>query len=63
VLYAATHFLVKFQAIAIGCLFSVVLFKYPVEIKMPASLKVLTNLLAFAIIILIRYDDFITIKN
>jgi peptidoglycan/LPS O-acetylase OafA/YrhL len=62
-LYAVTHFLVKFQAIAVGCLFSIFLFKYPAEIKISVTLKVITNLLAFAVIILIRYDDFVTIKN
>jgi peptidoglycan/LPS O-acetylase OafA/YrhL len=62
-LYAASHFLIKFQSIAVGCLFSVFLFKYPTELKIAATVKVLVNLVAFAIIILIKYNDFVSLQS
>jgi peptidoglycan/LPS O-acetylase OafA/YrhL len=63
VLYAISHFLIKFLPIAVGCLFSVFLFKYPIKLKLNTVVKVLTNLGAFVLIILIRYDDFVSLQS
>jgi len=62
-LYALTHYLYKFQSIATGCLFSVLVFKYSVTNTMTATTKVITNLLAFVAIFVIQYNDFFTVQS
>lgn len=63
VLYAFTHFLVKFQSIAIGCLFSVLMFKYPVDKDILTKNKVILNVLAIILILAIQYNDFLTLQS
>ena len=63
VLYTLTHFLIKFQAIAVGCLFSVLMFKYPISKNLSVYFKVISNLTAFFIIIIIRYDNFFSVQS
>lgn len=63
IFYAATHLLNKFQAIAIGCFYAVLIFKYPIHIAISKPLKVITNLLAISVILLFQYDDFFSLRN
>lgn len=63
VFYAATHLLNKFQAIAIGCFYAVLIFKYPIGVRISKPLKVITNLLAIGVILLFQYDDFFSLRN
>lgn len=63
VLYALTHLLIKFQAIAVGCLFSVLTFKYTVNSLPVKKLKVIFNIIAFALIFFIQYDDLFSLRN
>ena len=63
VLYSFTHYLIKFQAIAIGCLFSVVTFKYPDFIKGVYKNKLLFNIIAILILFFIQYNDNFRLRN
>ena len=63
VFYGATHLLSKFQAIAIGCLFAVITFKYSVEFNISIAVKVISNLIAIGIILFLRYDDFFSLTS
>ncbi|MBC7400094.1 MAG: acyltransferase [Mucilaginibacter sp.] len=60
-LYAFAHYFIKFQPIAVGCLFAVIAFKY--EFKQSALIKVIANLIAFALVFLLRYDDFFSLRD
>lgn len=62
ILTAFTHYLIKFQAIGVGCLFSVFVFKFPLNNKLAKS-KVFTNLLAIFLIGYIQYDNLFTVKD
>ncbi|HEY5327827.1 MAG TPA: acyltransferase, partial [Mucilaginibacter sp.] len=62
ILYAFTHYLIKFQAIAVGCLFSVLTFKYPIG-KNIIKTKVIFNILAISTILYIQYDNFFSVKS
>ncbi|HWD86978.1 MAG TPA: acyltransferase [Mucilaginibacter sp.] len=61
--YVATHVLSKFQPIAIGCLFAVLLFKYPKLAAIPNTVKIITNLLAIAVVLYLRYDNFFSMES
>jgi len=61
--YAFTHFIFKFQAIAVGCLFSVLVFKYPVSKRVFGIGKVVFNILAFFLILVIPYDDLFNLES
>ena len=63
VLYALTHYLIKFQAIGVGCLFSVLTFKYSFNKKILTKTKVITNILAIFLILFIQYNDFFSVQN
>ena len=63
ILYAFSHYLIKFQAIAVGCLFSVLVFKYSFKNIGFIKAKVPVNLLAIVLIVYIQYDDFLTIRS
>jgi peptidoglycan/LPS O-acetylase OafA/YrhL len=63
VLYIFSHYLIKFQAIAIGCLFSVLTFKYSINKKITNLVKIATNIIAILLIYYIQYDDLLTITN
>ncbi|MGN7986689.1 acyltransferase family protein [Pedobacter sp. 22226] len=63
IFYSLTHYSIKFQPIAVGCLFAILWFKYP-SFKFPGmGNKDLINLVGFAFIVLIRYDNFFSLKN
>ena len=63
ILYAVTHFLIKFQAIAVGCLFSVLLFKYNFNNAIIVKTKLITNSVAIFLALIMEYDNFFTIKS
>jgi peptidoglycan/LPS O-acetylase OafA/YrhL len=63
VLYAFTHYLIKFQAIAVGCLFSVLTFKYAVNATIFAKTKIFGNILAIFLVLFIQYDDFFSLQS
>jgi peptidoglycan/LPS O-acetylase OafA/YrhL len=61
VFVAFTHFFIKFQAIAVGCLFSVITFKYPLNIN--TTQKLVTNILAILVILGMQYNNFFNVKD
>jgi peptidoglycan/LPS O-acetylase OafA/YrhL len=61
VLIAFTHYFIKFQAIAVGCLFSVITFKYPFNIN--TTQKLITNIIAVIAILCMRYDNYFNVKD
>ncbi len=61
--YAFTHFTIKFQAIAVGCLFSVLVFKYPINKWFSGKAKIILNLLAFLLILFIPYSDLFNLES
>jgi len=63
VLYALAHYLIKFQAIGVGCLFSVLTFKYSFNKKILIKTKVIINILAIFLILFIQYNDFFSLQN
>ncbi|RWY57352.1 acyltransferase family protein [Mucilaginibacter gilvus] len=58
-LYALTHFLVKFQAISLGCFFSVLCFKGYLNF---GKLRPFITVICLVIIFWIKYDDFFSLK-
>jgi peptidoglycan/LPS O-acetylase OafA/YrhL len=60
---AFTHYLIKFQAIAVGCLFSILVFKYSAYINIASSTRLILNVLAFGLILFVRYDNFFSVGN
>jgi len=62
-IYAFTHFMIKFQAIAVGCLFSVIIFKYPGIKNTLSQSKLIGNIIAIFLILFIHYDDLFTLDN
>jgi len=62
-LYIATHVLSKFQPIAIGCLFAVLVFKYPLLAVISKPVKIITNLLAIVVIWYLHYDNFFSMES
>jgi len=63
VLYAFTHFIIKFQAIAVGCLFAVLMFKYPISKWVSGRAKIIFNIIAFVLIVMIPYDDLYNLES
>jgi len=65
VLYAFTHYFIKFQSISVGCLFSIITFKEGFNntfFNFIQSYKVPLNILAFFLIFYLGYDDFYSLK-
>lgn len=63
VLYAFTHYLIKFQSIAVGCLFSVLTFKYSFNTRILIKTKVITSILVVSLLLFIKYNDNFTLRN
>jgi peptidoglycan/LPS O-acetylase OafA/YrhL len=63
ILYGLTHYLIKFHAIAVGCLFSVLMFKYPFYKSISATTKLITNIIAIALLPYIHYNDYFNLSN
>ena len=63
VFYVATHLLIKFQQIATGCLFAVLIFKYPLLTAISKPVKIITNLSAFVVIFYVQYDNFFSLQS
>jgi len=61
--YFFTHYLIKFQGIAVGCFFSVLLFKYPLDKWIFGRFKGVLNVLAFVLILIIPYDDLFNLES
>jgi peptidoglycan/LPS O-acetylase OafA/YrhL len=57
-----THYLIKFQAIAVGCFFSIMMFKYPVG-HVLIKTKIIANILAVFLIFYIHYDNLFTVND
>ncbi len=62
-LYAFTHFLIKFQAIAVGCFCSICMFKYADVKSVFAKYKLMGNVAAILIIFSIGYNDLLDLQN
>jgi peptidoglycan/LPS O-acetylase OafA/YrhL len=63
IFYAFTHYLIKFQSIAVGCLFSVFAFKYSFNTRFSNKTKVITNIVAIFLLLAMKYDDFFCLRN
>jgi peptidoglycan/LPS O-acetylase OafA/YrhL len=55
-----THYLIKFQGITVGCLFSVLVFKYPFIVN--NKMKVAANILAIVLILWIHCEGYFSLK-
>lgn len=62
ILYAVTHYFIKFQAIAIGCLFSVLTINKSFDSAYLSKTKVAGNVLAIFLIFYLKYDSFYSIR-
>lgn len=62
VLYGFTHYIIKFQAISIGCLFSIFTFKKKFDKQWLRKYKVIGNLVGLFLIFYLNYDPFYTTK-
>ncbi|MDB5011505.1 MAG: Peptidoglycan/LPS O-acetylase OafA/YrhL, contains acyltransferase and SGNH-hydrolase domain [Mucilaginibacter sp.] len=62
ILYAFTHYFIKFQAIAVGCLFSVLTINKTFDSIYLSKTKVAGNLIAIFLIFYLNYDNFYSIK-
>jgi len=62
IVYAGTHYLIKFQSIAVGCLFSVLMFKNYFNFTFISKYKVIINLLIIASFFFIQYDQNYSVK-
>ena len=51
------NYLIKFQGISVGCLFSVAMFKYPFRLSQTVKI---TNIVAIFLIFVIHYEGYIT---
>lgn len=61
--YYFTHYLIKFQSIATGCLLSLLVFQNRFNYKWLLKYKIAGNLLALGLIFYLGYDGFYTIKT
>jgi peptidoglycan/LPS O-acetylase OafA/YrhL len=62
-LYFLTHFFIKFQGIATGCFLSIICFKLKWKLSPILSLRYLINPAIFAAILLLKFNDFLTIGS
>lgn len=63
VFYVITHYLIKFHAIAVGCLFSVLTFKYSFHKSFVSRNKVIFNILAIFLMLYLGYTDFFSLRD
>ena len=62
ILYAPTHFLIKFQSIAIGCFYAILMFKFPAHQNLLRG-KLVLNIIAIVLIWYIYYNDNFNLEN
>ncbi len=62
-LYAGTHYLIKFQGIAVGCLLSVLVFKNIIKLQALQKFKIAINLIVIAILCFLKYDENYSIET
>lgn len=62
ILYAFTHMAIKFQGIAVGCLFSILSFKIKSYHDIIGRYKILGNVLALSLMIFLQLNFFYSIK-
>ncbi|MFD0767285.1 acyltransferase family protein [Mucilaginibacter lutimaris] len=62
ILYAFTHYLIKFQGIGVGCFVSILAFKGILDTTALFRYKWAGNLIAIFLIFYIGYDDFYSVK-
>lgn len=62
VFYAFSHYFIKFQAIAVGCMFSIFAFSSVMSSNWILTYKLAGNLIAIFLVFYLRYDDFYSIK-
>jgi peptidoglycan/LPS O-acetylase OafA/YrhL len=60
--YYFSHYLIKFQAISVGCLLSVLTFNKTFDYKYLADTKLAGNLVAVFLIFYLKFDDFYSIQ-
>jgi len=63
VLYYFTHYLIKFQCIAVGCLFALLSFNKAFDREWIMKTKIVGNVLAIFMIFYLNFDDFYTVKT
>ncbi|MEZ2339357.1 acyltransferase family protein [Mucilaginibacter sp. RCC_168] len=62
VFYGFTHYLIKFQAISVGCLFSLMVSSGTFDKRWLKSTKIIGNVLAIILIFYLQYDPLYSIK-
>ena len=62
IIYAASHYLIKFQSIAVGCLCAVLLFKNYINLDLITKYKLHFNILVIVSFFFIQYDENFSIK-
>ncbi|MEN0056466.1 MAG: acyltransferase [Mucilaginibacter sp.] len=60
--YAFTHYFIKFQGIAVGCLFSILAFGRFFDTQWITTTKILGNTVALFLVFYLGFDDFYSIK-
>lgn len=63
IIFAFAHYLIKFQPIAIGCLFSVLTFKYSFKSEIFSKFKIYLNLLLIFLILVMKYNDDFNLRS
>jgi peptidoglycan/LPS O-acetylase OafA/YrhL len=61
-IYAATHYLIKFQSISVGCLCAVMTFKNFFNFKSILKYKLYTNMVIIASLFFLQYDQNYSVK-
>ncbi|RFZ85525.1 acyltransferase [Mucilaginibacter terrenus] len=60
--YFITHYFIKFQSIATGCLLALLVFRKVLDQSWLQTTKVPGNLVALVLIVWLRFDDFYSVK-
>lgn len=63
VLYYFTHYFIKFQSIAVGCLLSMLAFDKKLNFKWLLQYKLTGNLIAIFLILYLGFDQFYSVKS
>ncbi|MFD2870848.1 acyltransferase family protein [Mucilaginibacter ximonensis] len=61
--YLLTHYFIKFQGIAIGCLFSILAFHKTLDSNTFFKYKLTVNIIAILLVFTLRYNDFFSINS
>lgn len=63
ILYGVTHYLIKFQSIAVGCFFSVLCMKNIINLDSIRKYKIVLNIVGFAAIFYIGFNEVLSLVS